>query len=84
MIGSLASVELPPGDPDQVSGPMTIDPLQDSLFHHDRIEVPIMPWPQSPQRLLRISAQAYNALPQYEHLAKSLPLRLAEASNRGR
>jgi isopenicillin-N epimerase len=73
MIGSIASVELPPGDPSHVStNPLTIDPLQDLLFHEDRIEVPVMAWPQSPHRLLRVSAQAYNQLSQYEHLAASL------------
>jgi isopenicillin-N epimerase len=81
MIGSLASVELPPGDPSHVSNnPLTIDPLQDLLFHADRIEVPVMAWPQSPRRLLRVSAQAYNDLSQYEHLAASLRRHLGYSS----
>jgi isopenicillin-N epimerase len=32
--------------------------------------VPVIPWPAPSKRLLRISAQLYNSLPQYELLAK--------------
>lgn len=68
MIGSLASLPLPPG-PAQA--------LQDALMDEDGIEVPIMPWPSAPARLLRVSAQAYNDLEQYELLARALPRHLA-------
>ncbi len=37
-----------------------------------RIEVPIMPWPAPPKRLLRISGQAYNEESQYRLLAKAI------------
>ena len=37
-----------------------------------RIEVPIMPWPAPPKRVLRISAQAYNEEGQYRLLAGTL------------
>jgi isopenicillin-N epimerase len=33
----------------------------------------VIPWPASPGRLLRVSAQLYNSLPQYERLAAVLP-----------
>jgi hypothetical protein len=36
------------------------------------IEVPVYYWPSVPQTLLRISAQAYNGIPQYERLAEVL------------
>ena len=72
MIGSLASVPLPDGSGSGNSNPMGIDPLQDALFAEHRIEVPVMPWPRPPKRLLRISAQAYNREEQYEHLAEAL------------
>jgi isopenicillin-N epimerase len=46
-----------------------LDPLQDRLLREFHIEVPIMYWPKKPQRILRIAAQLYNSLPQYERLA---------------
>lgn len=70
MIGSLASVPLPDAAPGP--GPLFLDPLQYELFEQDHIEVPVMPWPRPPKRLLRISAQAYNDRSQYERLASAL------------
>ncbi len=72
-IGSLAAVPLP----DAPSGalpaqPFNEYPLQDLLRVQHGIEVPVMPWPAPPKRLLRISAQLYNSLPQYERLAAVL------------
>jgi isopenicillin-N epimerase len=46
--------------------------LQDVLREKHRIEVPLISWPAPPQRVLRISAQVYNSLPQYELLAQAL------------
>ena len=51
--------------------------LQDLLRAKFNIEVPIIPWPAPPKRLLRISAQLYNSLGQYEVLADALKLTLA-------
>ncbi len=76
MIGSMASIPLPPGAPPPPLDAPWHDPLQESLFREDRIEVPIMPWPAPPQRLLRISAQLYNAPEDYEALATALRARL--------
>lgn len=70
MIGSLAAVPLP--DATDETGPA----LQDALFEHDHIEVPIIPWPANPQRLVRISAQLYNRMDEYRHLAAALRVRL--------
>jgi isopenicillin-N epimerase len=47
-------------------------PLQDQLREKHKIEVPIISWPAPPKRALRISAQLYNSLPQYELLVKAL------------
>lgn len=70
MIGSLAAIPLPdaPANP-RPKAPLFLDPLQDRLLHQHDIEVPIIPWPAKPQRLLRVAAQLYNSLPQYERLA---------------
>ena len=50
-----------------------IDPLQQALWDGDRIEVPITSWPRVPERLIRVSAQAYTTRAQYEKLARVLP-----------
>ena len=72
MIGNLASVPIPDGSDTGSSNPMGMDPVHDALFSEHRIEVPVMPWPAPPKRLLRISAQAYNSEAQYEVLAGAL------------
>jgi isopenicillin-N epimerase len=87
MLGSLAAVELPAGvspsaaEPDQTvpeGATYPPDPLHDVLWHGHRIEVPVYPWPHSPadgqprRRLLRVSAQVYNSLDDYERLASVL------------
>jgi len=73
MIGSLASVPLPDAPNDLVpTSPLYADPMQDQLREEYGIEVPVVPWPEHPRRLLRISAQLYNSLPQYRRLAEAL------------
>ena len=72
-IGSMSVVPLtdaPPNAWPQL--PVNECPLQDALRLKHRIEVPIIPWPAPPKRLLRVSAQLYNALPQYARLARAL------------
>jgi isopenicillin-N epimerase len=74
MIGALAAVPLP----DAKAPPATFfDPLQTRLYDEHRIEAIVSYFPAYPRRLLRVCAQAYNALAQYERLAKLLPLELA-------
>ena len=73
MLGSLAAVLLPAAFARPVrKSPLLLDPLQDELLFDHAIEVPIIPWPAWPQRCLRVSAQLYNSLPQYEKLAAAL------------
>jgi isopenicillin-N epimerase len=72
MIGSLAALPLPDGSPDPPESPLYADPLQDVLLRDYRIEVPVIPWPAPPRRLLRLSAQLYNGIEQYERLAAAL------------
>jgi len=71
MLGSMASVPMPASN----EAPRTafdIDPFQTRLLEEHRIDVPINPWPAPPERLIRISAQAYNRKDQYEALAAAL------------
>jgi isopenicillin-N epimerase len=72
MIGTLASFPLPDATSGPLQAPFFLDPLQDELLFKHGIEVPIIPWPAWPRRLLRVSAQFYNSPPQYERLAQIL------------
>jgi len=72
MLGSLAAVLLPDGSSSSPGSPLYCDPLQDQLLDRYRIEVPIVPFPQSPKRVLRVSAQVYNRVEQYQQLANAL------------
>ncbi len=75
MLGSLASMPLPPRPARDGAGelnPLGLDPLHVRLFDVHRIEVPVMPWPAPPHRLLRISAQLHNHVDQYRQLADAL------------
>jgi isopenicillin-N epimerase len=71
MIASMASIPLPDGD--ATTAPALYgDPVQDKLLFEHNIEVPFVPWPAPPKRLLRISAQLYNEPQDYEKLARAL------------
>jgi isopenicillin-N epimerase len=79
MIGSLASIPLPDA---QIAGRAAIlhglDAMRDELLREFQIEVPVFPWPAPPQRVLRISAQLYNLLPDYERLASAVKVLLGK------
>jgi isopenicillin-N epimerase len=72
MIGSLASLPLPDGDGRPSASPLYADPLQELLLEQFGIEVPVIPWPSPPRRLIRISAQVYNCDGDYEKLGQAL------------
>jgi isopenicillin-N epimerase len=72
MIGALAAVPLPDGDAGPPVSPLYLSPLQDALLERFAIEVPIVPWPAPPKRLVRVSCQAYNDRADYERLAAAL------------
>ena len=76
-IGSMASLPLPDRtNEEHAVAPLFLDPLQERLYQQHGIEVPIVPWPAPPERLVRISAQLYNSLDQYEQLAAALQTQL--------
>lgn len=81
MIGSMAAFPIPDFSERELANlPLHPEPLRGRLVQEFGIEVPSMPWPAPPRRLLRISAQLYNSLPQYERLASALQV----VFNRGR
>jgi isopenicillin-N epimerase len=77
MLGAMASLPLPDGRQADLKTALYGDPLQDALIDRHRIEVPVVPWPGPPKRLLRISAQLYNDRADYEALAEALVEELA-------
>ncbi|NND98436.1 MAG: aminotransferase class V-fold PLP-dependent enzyme [Pirellulaceae bacterium] len=73
MIGSLVTLPLPiPSRKGDEKNSVDIDPLQSLLYHQHRIEVPVFVGPETAPRLIRISAQAYNHISEYEQLAEIL------------
>lgn len=77
MLGSMATVRLPDDDslapqPETQSPAVAGDRVHDELLDRYGIEVPVFYWPAPPQRLLRISAQAYNYPAQYERLVEAI------------
>ncbi|HBP20786.1 MAG TPA: hypothetical protein DEA08_23725 [Planctomycetes bacterium] len=68
MIGNLGAVILP-GEPPELA-PGTPEPLQTALREQAGVEVPVFRF--AGERVLRISAQAYNDLSEYQHLAEVL------------
>jgi isopenicillin-N epimerase len=65
-LGTMATIPLPPID---------ATTLQTILYDHFRIQVPVIDWPvpnHEHQRWIRISAQIYNTLAEYEYLAQVL------------
>ncbi len=78
MIGSMAALPLPPGPAGATASALYTDELQSALLRRFRIEVPIIPWPAPPSRLVRVSAQIYNRPEQYRRLVGALAELLAE------
>ncbi|MEH2186906.1 MAG: aminotransferase class V-fold PLP-dependent enzyme [Nostoc sp.] len=78
------ALEVQPPCPEEMIGSMAVVPMpatlenrdfmsiHDELFDKFGIQVQVMPWPEKPRLLVRISAQIYNTLDQYEYLAKVL------------
>lgn len=67
MIGSMAVVPMP-----EVLESRNFMALRDELFDRFGIQVQVVPWQEKPKLLVRVSAQIYNTLEQYEYLGKAL------------
>lgn len=75
MCGSMAVIPLPAR---QVAAPTRYhDALQDSLIDRHGIQVPVYRVGQHGPRVVRICAQLYNSIAQYEYLASALEEELA-------
>jgi isopenicillin-N epimerase len=74
MVGSLASLPLPRRTDDGTGR----DPLYLALFEQG-FRVPIFPWPDRHGRVLRVSAQRYNDLSEYEALGAAVEQFLSKA-----
>src|SRR5262249_29219834 len=73
MIGTLAALPLP--DAKTVTLPASslyTEPLHQALEQRHHIQVPIVPWPAPPQRLVRISAHLYNDADDHRRLGAAL------------
>jgi isopenicillin-N epimerase len=69
----MASVILPEAAPEMQSRTTIYDdPLQDNLVHKHGVVTPIWRLGSTNQRVVRLSAQAYNTVDQYEKLADAL------------
>ncbi|MBX3381478.1 MAG: hypothetical protein KF805_15390, partial [Phycisphaeraceae bacterium] len=82
---TMASIILPE-PPQNMKGRPSLydDPLQDALIHNHGVVAPIWRVGGNDSRIVRISAQAYNTLDQYETLATALVKELqAEGSLTG-
>lgn len=83
MIGAIATLPLPDGTPGASTSPFFLDPLQDALLETYSIEIPVIPWPAPPKRLIRISAQIYNTEADYEALGAALTALLGKGARPG-
>jgi isopenicillin-N epimerase len=78
MVGSMAAMIVPPAAVDWEAGCTTRSPMPPGHWLGSRlrdefgVEVPVYGWPGVSRPLVRISAQAYNCLTDYERLADSL------------
>ncbi len=77
MVGALAAVPIGPG-PELESPGWSTDPLQELLAERWSTEVIVSRWPLEPERVLRVSAQAYNSEDEMRFLADILKRILSE------
>jgi isopenicillin-N epimerase len=78
MIGSLAALPLPDARAAAASSSsLYAEPLHAALVSRHRVQVPVVPWPAPPRRLVRVSAHLYNRIDDYRRLAAALADELA-------
>ena len=72
MLGCMAAFPLPSEPPPLPLGPRGLDPLAHWLWDTHKLCLPVGPMPHGRGRFLRVSAQLYNRLEDYERLAEVL------------
>ncbi len=77
MIGTLASLPLPPGSGPGPAHGLDLDPLQARLQDVHDVVVPVFPWPRWPERRIRTSAHLHTERRDFERLAAALRAELA-------
>jgi isopenicillin-N epimerase len=77
MIGTLASIPLEERDYVFTTTALAFDPMDETLREEYGIEVPVLACADGSGRILRIAAQAYNSIEQYEYLAGAVEELLA-------
>lgn len=84
MLGSMATVILPEA-PAEMQSRTTLydDPLQDALVERHGVVAPVWRLLATNQRVLRLSAQAYNTLDQYTLLGEALATELRREGSLG-
>lgn len=76
MTGTMVGIRLPDHPDGHVTGAVYDDPIWDRLVEHHRIQVPIWDLPGLAYRVMRVSAQLYNTLDDYQRLADALTIEL--------
>jgi isopenicillin-N epimerase len=71
MVGAICNIPMPDGVAAAKKFHSNVA-LKDTLFHKYKIEVPIFMFPTAPTQWLRISAQLYNSMEQYDYLLACL------------
>ena len=66
MLGAMATLPLP------ATTSMSASVLYEALWRKHRIEAPVFGWPPSGRPMLRVCAQIYNDLQQYQQLADAV------------
>ncbi len=72
MIGTLASIPFGKGSYHFTKTSLAFDPIEEALRDEYGIEVPVLECPDGLPSILRISAQVYNSVEQYEYLADAI------------
>ena len=75
MIACISTLQLP-GEPLPLEIMHEPDPLHEILSSKYNIQVPVWSWPSPAGRYLRISAQLYNTIEEYQLLANALKIEL--------